>query len=71
MAALRPAAEAAGVPILCEMGLDPGMDHMSAMRVIAEVKAKGGKVTHFSSNCGGLPAPECADNPLQSRGSLL
>ena len=35
MAALRPKAEAAGVPILCEMGLDPGMDHMSAMKVRA------------------------------------
>jgi len=63
-AALHEKAEAAGVPLLCEMGLDPGMDHMSALRIIADAQARGGTVTSFSSVCGGLPAPECADNPL-------
>ena len=54
----------AGIPMLCEMGLDPGMDHLSAMRVIHEVQDAGGKITSFSSVCGGLPAPEAANNPL-------
>ena len=65
MAVVWTAAEAAGVPILCEAGLDPGMDHMSAQRLINDVKAAGGIVSSFSSVCGGLPAPECAsDNPF-------
>lgn len=41
-----------------EMGLDPGIDHMSAMQKIDEIKAKGGKITAFSSNAGGLVALE-------------
>ncbi|MBU0630655.1 MAG: saccharopine dehydrogenase NADP-binding domain-containing protein [Candidatus Margulisbacteria bacterium] len=49
--------------ILNEMGLDPGIDHFSAMRIIEEVTANGGKITGFSSYCGGLPAPE-ANNAL-------
>ena len=57
-------AKSAGVPILCEMGLDPGMDHMSAMSLIDAAKEEGGAITSFRSLCGGLPAPECADNPL-------
>ncbi len=48
---------------ICEMGLDPGIDHMSAMRIIDEIKAKGGKITSFKSHCGGLVAPESDDNP--------
>jgi alpha-aminoadipic semialdehyde synthase len=64
MMALNDKAKAAGVTILGEMGLDPGMDHMSAMKVIDEAKAKGSVVRSFSSICGGLPAPEAADNPL-------
>ncbi|KAL3673372.1 hypothetical protein V7S43_001088 [Phytophthora oleae] len=57
-------AKKAGIPILCEIGLDPGMDHMSAMKVIDEVKAQSGKILSFSSVCGGLPAPEAADNAI-------
>ena len=64
MQSLHKAAADAGVPILCEMGLDPGMDHMSAMAVIHEVQRQGGEITAFSSVCGGLPAPEAADNPI-------
>jgi alpha-aminoadipic semialdehyde synthase len=64
MQALDAAARAAGVPVLNEMGLDPGMDHMSAMKVIHEVQSNGGKISSFSSLCGGLPAPEAANNPL-------
>ncbi len=48
---------------ICEMGLDPGIDHMSAMKIIDDVKTKGGKITSFKSHCGGLVAPESDDNP--------
>ena len=48
---------------LCEMGLDPGIDHMSAMRIIDSIKAKGGVITSFRSHCGGLVAPESDNNP--------
>ncbi len=48
---------------LCEMGLDPGIDHMSAMQLIHRIKAKGGEITSFYSHCGGLVAPESDDNP--------
>lgn len=48
---------------LCEMGLDPGIDHMSAMKLIDSIKAKGGKITSFVSHCGGLIAPESDNNP--------
>ena len=47
---------------LCEMGLDPGIDHMSAMKMIDSIKQKGGTVNSFISHCGGLIAPECDDN---------
>lgn len=48
---------------LCEMGLDPGIDHMSAMQLIDSIKADGGKITSFKSHCGGLVAPESNTNP--------
>jgi len=48
---------------LCEMGLDPGIDHMSAMKIIDGIRVKGGSVTSFKSHCGGLVAPESDDNP--------
>jgi saccharopine dehydrogenase-like NADP-dependent oxidoreductase len=48
---------------LCEMGLDPGIDHMSAMQLIHAIRAKGGEITSFKSHCGGLVAPESDDNP--------
>ncbi|MBE0666284.1 MAG: saccharopine dehydrogenase NADP-binding domain-containing protein, partial [Bacteroidales bacterium] len=57
-------AKDAGIIILNESGLDPGIDHMSAMRIIDTVKSKGGKIEEFYSLCGALPAPEAADNPL-------
>ncbi|MES2431327.1 MAG: saccharopine dehydrogenase C-terminal domain-containing protein [Bacteroidota bacterium] len=47
---------------LCEMGLDPGIDHMSAMKIIDEIRSKGGNITSFKSHCGGLVAPESDDN---------
>ncbi|NML23931.1 saccharopine dehydrogenase [Pseudoflavitalea sp. G-6-1-2] len=52
-----------GLLFLCEMGLDPGIDHMSAMQLIAAIRAKGGNFQSFKSHCGGLVAPESDDNP--------
>jgi len=79
----------AGVSIVNEVGLDPGIDHLLAMECIEEVQLGGGKVQvgglvsyslimnswfliwyilqSFVSYCGGLPAPECSDNPLRYR----
>ncbi|MFT4154299.1 saccharopine dehydrogenase C-terminal domain-containing protein [Parafilimonas sp.] len=48
---------------LYEMGLDPGIDHMSAMQLIHSIQEQGGKITSFQSHCGGLVAPESDDNP--------
>lgn len=64
MRALDGAAREAGVLFLNEIGLDPGIDHMSAMRVIDRVHAGGGRVVSFRSYCGGLPAPEANTNPF-------
>ena len=55
--------EGRGLLFLCEMGLDPGIDHMSAMRMIDSIKEQGGKITSFLSHCGGLIAPESDNNP--------
>ncbi|MGM0408376.1 MAG: saccharopine dehydrogenase C-terminal domain-containing protein [Bacteroidota bacterium] len=49
--------------LLNEIGVDPGIDHMSAMKVINEIKAKGGKMVVFKSSTGGLVAPEYDNNP--------
>lgn len=57
-------AREAGIIILNELGLDPGIDHMEAMRVIDEVKKEGGEIQGFVSFCGGLPAPEANTNPF-------
>jgi len=57
-------AQKAGVLILNELGLDPGIDHMEAMRVIHEIHDKGGELLSFISFCGGLPAPEANTNPF-------
>ena len=53
-----------GLILLNEVGLDPGIDHMEAMRVIHEVHDAGGQVAGFTSWCGGLPAPEANTNPF-------
>jgi len=65
MQALNKEAISAGIIILNELGLDPGLDHMSAMRIIDHIHAKGGKVEEFYSICGALPAPEAATNPFR------
>ena len=52
-----------GLLFLCEMGLDPGIDHMSALQMIHSIQQKGGVITSFKSHCGGLVAPESDNNP--------
>src|SRR5277367_5986807 len=67
----------AGIVVMNEIGLDPGIDHLYAIKTIDEVHAKGGKILSFVSFCGGPPAPEASNNPLgykfswSSRGVLL
>ena len=69
--------KAAGITVMNEIGLDPGIDHLYAVKTIEEVHRDGGKILAFLSYCGGLPAPEASDNPLgykfswSSRGVLL
>ncbi len=58
-------AERAGILLLCEMGLDPGIDHMSAMALIARIKGEGGRIDSFCSYGSGIPAPDQAHNPLK------
>lgn len=54
---LHEQAQAAGITILMECGLDPGLDHMSAMRLLTDIRGRGGLITAFKSYCGGLLAP--------------
>ena len=51
--------------ILSEVGLDPGIDHFLAMKCIREAEESEGRVVSFQSWCGGIPAPQFADNPLK------
>ena len=64
MAAMDAEARDKDLLFLNEIGLDPGIDHMSAMSVIDGVRETGGEVVHFRSYCGGLVAPESNDNPF-------
>jgi saccharopine dehydrogenase (NADP+, L-glutamate forming) len=67
----------AGITVMNEIGLDPGIDHLYAVKTVDEVHKVGGKIISFLSYCGGLPAPEASNNPLgykfswSSRGVLL
>ena len=65
MRALDQEARDAGILFLNEIGLDPGVDHMSAMRIIDHIHRSEGAVIEFYSICGALPAPEAADNPFK------
>lgn len=62
MQELDAAAKANNLIFMNEIGLDPGIDHMSAMKVIDEIREKGGKMILFESFCGGLVAPESDTN---------
>ncbi|MDI3320472.1 saccharopine dehydrogenase C-terminal domain-containing protein [Pinibacter soli] len=55
--------ETRNILFLYEMGLDPGIDHMSAMQMIHAIQKDGGKIISFKSHCGGLVAPESDNNP--------
>lgn len=55
--------EKSGLIFLLEMGLDPGIDHMSAMEMISGVQKRKGKILSFASHCGGLVSPESDNNP--------
>ncbi|EAW14927.1 saccharopine dehydrogenase [Aspergillus clavatus NRRL 1] len=75
--ALHARAQDADITILNEIGLDPGIDHLYAVKTIDEVHRAGGHISSFTSYCGALPAPDAADNPLgykfswSPRGGLL
>ncbi|HAD96686.1 MAG TPA: saccharopine dehydrogenase [Cryomorphaceae bacterium] len=56
-------AKEAGVVMINEIGVDPGIDHLSAMRVLDKIREEGGKMLIFESFTGGLVAPESDDNP--------
>ncbi|MET0300240.1 MAG: saccharopine dehydrogenase C-terminal domain-containing protein [Flavitalea sp.] len=60
---LRGEVNAKELLFLCELGLDPGIDHMSAISMIEQISAKGGRIRSFRSHCGGLVAPESDNNP--------
>lgn len=62
MQALNEEAKKNELVFMNEIGLDPGIDHMSAMKVIDEIREKGGKILLFESFCGGLVAPESDTN---------
>jgi len=63
MREMRSGIEAKGLFFLNECGLDPGIDHMSAMQIINRAKSNGEEIISFKSYCGGLLAPESEDNP--------
>ena len=64
MQSLDEEAKKAGVLLLNECGVDPGIDHMSAMKIIDHVHDNDGKIVSFTSFTGGLPAPDANDNPF-------
>jgi saccharopine dehydrogenase-like NADP-dependent oxidoreductase len=64
MKALDSDARAEGIIIMNEIGVDPGYDHMTAMRIIDKVHDEGGQIEEFYSLCGALAAPEALNNPF-------
>jgi len=63
MKALDSEAKSAGIVMMNEIGVDPGIDHLSAMRVIDDIREKGGDLEVFETFTGGLVAPESDNNP--------
>ncbi len=63
MKAMNEEAKKLGIAMLNELGVDPGIDHMSAMKVVDKIKDNGGKMLSFKSSTGGLIAPEFDNNP--------
>ena len=64
MKALDGPAKEAGILLLNECGVDPGIDHMSAMKIIDQVHDNNGQIVSFTSFTGGLPAPDANNNPF-------
>lgn len=64
MRALDGSARAKGIKVLCEVGLDPGIDHMSAVAMIRQIQAQGGEIESFVSVCGALPDLSANNNPI-------
>ncbi|XP_047619493.1 alpha-aminoadipic semialdehyde synthase, mitochondrial isoform X2 [Phacochoerus africanus] len=62
---LEKSVEDAGITVIGELGLDPGLDHMLAMETIDKAKEVGATIESYTSYCGGLPAPEHSNNPLR------
>lgn len=67
MEALREEINNKNLLFLCEMGLDPGIDHMSAMQIIHRLQNDGAEIKSFKSHCGGLVAPESDNNPWRHK----
>lgn len=65
MEALHEEAKAKGLIFLNEVGLDPGLDHMTAMEMIDTLKERGFYIEGFDSHCGGIPSAKAANNPLR------
>jgi len=63
MKAMDDAVKEAGLMFMCEMGLDPGIDHMTANQIIHSIQRVASELVSFKSYCGGLIAPESDDNP--------
>jgi saccharopine dehydrogenase-like NADP-dependent oxidoreductase len=63
MKAMDKAVKDAGLMFMCEMGLDPGIDHMTANKIIHGIHRVAGTITSFKSYCGGLIAPQSDNNP--------
>lgn len=63
MKALDKYAKEKNIVLFNELGLDPGIDHASAMKIIDDIHQQGGKIITFKSYCGGLVAPESNTNP--------
>lgn len=53
-----------GVLFLNEIGLDPGLDHLSTVKVRDHVRSRGGTIIEYESWCGGVPSPDFNDNPF-------
>jgi len=64
MRAFDDEAKKTGIIILNEVGLDPGIDHMSAKKIIDSVQGRGGRIVSFESMTGALPSPEGRSNPF-------
>lgn len=63
IASLADEIKSKGLLFIAEIGLDPGIDHMSAMKLLTQLRGKNAKIVSFYSHCGGLVAPESDDNP--------